>query len=623
MRIYTSSENTTWPNPELQFTSRLGKYIKILCIGTIWRLLRERDWLLPNKIERDDPPQHAPSILYWKSGGNEFGGSAVQQNTRSASLAAQSRTETGLARRTKGYFKYGRKKIQRHVWQAQRNLLPLRRGRCASPNWLPNSRIVSIHSGTTIHAKKWSTSWFINLKRIRIETRWKPTWSKINRITHLAKNQRTWSTAWRMWSTSKCARPLQIFSALIVWRTGRKVSCTAHAEPACSEKLNGDRFDALSTPHYVVEKSPLRGAHHWTLEDNENTTQLMLYPKGKKESENFNLGSISEMLDLQRVTTRDWMGWRLLPILRRSLKWRWYIFLYCKWTSTTWKQLGIGTEQPRSEWSDETTRRPRRSRQNQRSFAQSIWTSQPKNTSHQTSITKSESTVLKIQWRSRTSWSHNRMEMVSIYHLIKFIFNMADINKWVVASIELGCTVIFLFIPKLRRFLFEAMTIPCDRREVQTPHYICVHLHIPHTWTFLAWLKISMVSRQKSSSHQARHVSCTVVVVSVFEVTCTPHSFWILTSTFFWETLKPLLRDMSDSLAEWLRKNTLTCKAWFYSPIEIKATPAPVSKTPEEWEFVVDSGRSMLMLCKRDLSSEELETLRRSRKPTMLVAANE
>ena len=210
--------------------------------------------------------------------------------------------------------------------------------------------------------------------------------------------------------------------------------------------------------------------------------------KGKKETVLFNFGSISKMLDLQRVTTRDWMGWRLLPILRRSLKWRWYIFLYCKWTSTTWKQLGIGTEQPRSEWSDETTRRLRRSRQNQRSFAQRIWTSQPKNTSHQTSITKSESTILKIQWRSRTSWSHNRLEMVSIYHLIKFIFNMADINKWVVPSIELGCTVIFLFIPKLRRFLFEAMTIPCDRQEVQTPHYICVHLHIPHTWTFLASL---------------------------------------------------------------------------------------------------------------------------------------
>ena len=177
-------------------------------------------------------------------------------------------------------------------------------------------------------------------------------------------------------------------------------------------------------------------------------------------------------------------------------------------------------------------------------------------------MAKSESTVLKIQWRSRTSWSHNRMEMVSICHFIKFLINMADINKWVVASIELGCTVICLFIPKLQRFRLQANTIPCDQRVVWTPHYLCVHLHIPHTWTFLAWLKISMVSRQKSSSHLARHVSCTVLAVSVFDVTCTSHSL-NPHLYFLWETLNPLLRDTSDSLAEWLRQALLHIKLRF------------------------------------------------------------
>ena len=51
-------------------------------------------------------------------------------------------------------------------------------------------------------------------------------------------------------------------------------------------------------------------------------------------------------------------------------------------------------------------------------------------------------------------------------------------------------------------------------------------------------------------------------------------------------------------------------KATFYSPTEAWVMPAPSSKKPEEREFAVDSGASMHMLSKKDLSSEELETLR-------------
>ena len=49
---------------------------------------------------------------------------------------------------------------------------------------------------------------------------------------------------------------------------------------------------------------------------------------------------------------------------------------------------------------------------------------------------------------------------------------------------------------------------------------------------------------------------------------------------------------------------------------------APTTKLPEVREFVVDSGASLHMLSKRDLSSDEMETLRRSRTPTVVVTAN-
>ena len=47
-----------------------------------------------------------------------------------------------------------------------------------------------------------------------------------------------------------------------------------------------------------------------------------------------------------------------------------------------------------------------------------------------------------------------------------------------------------------------------------------------------------------------------------------------------------------------------------------------VSKNTEERMFVVDLGASMHMLSKKDLSSDEMDTLRRSRNPTTVVTAN-
>ena len=47
-----------------------------------------------------------------------------------------------------------------------------------------------------------------------------------------------------------------------------------------------------------------------------------------------------------------------------------------------------------------------------------------------------------------------------------------------------------------------------------------------------------------------------------------------------------------------------------------------VSKKTEERVFVVDSGASMHMLSKKDLRSDEMDTLRRSRTPATVVTAN-
>ena len=73
-------------------------------------------------------------------------------------------------------------------------------------------------------------------------------------------------------------------------------------------------------------------------------------------------------------------------------------------------------------------------------------------------------------------------------------------------------------------------------------------------------------------------------------------------------------RGIAWDLAKSVSKLNNKDKATFYSPIESKETtemiaaPAPTSKTPEERAFVVDSGASMHMLPKKDLSSDEMDT---------------
>ena len=98
----------------------------------------------------------------------------------------------------------------------------------------------------------------------------------------------------------------------------------------------------------------------------------------------------------------------------------------------------------------------------------------------------------------------------------------------------------------------------------------------------------------------------------------------------------PKFEDRSQEETEWqeqgareaawkLAKNVLKLKehqrATFFSPSENKCLPASTLK-PEEREFVVDSGASMHMISKMDLSNAEMDTLTKSCSPTIVITAN-
>ena len=75
-------------------------------------------------------------------------------------------------------------------------------------------------------------------------------------------------------------------------------------------------------------------------------------------------------------------------------------------------------------------------------------------------------------------------------------------------------------------------------------------------------------------------------------------------------------------LAKKIHKLKKEDKATFYSPSEEWILPAASTIHPEEREFVVDSGASMHMVSKKDLNKAELETVRTSKNPIMVVTAN-
>ena len=74
-------------------------------------------------------------------------------------------------------------------------------------------------------------------------------------------------------------------------------------------------------------------------------------------------------------------------------------------------------------------------------------------------------------------------------------------------------------------------------------------------------------------------------------------------------------------LGEKINKLKAEDEATFFYLVETKAAVL-VSRNTEKCMFVVDSGASMHMLRKKDLSSDEMDTLRRSRNPTTVRTAN-
>ena len=80
-------------------------------------------------------------------------------------------------------------------------------------------------------------------------------------------------------------------------------------------------------------------------------------------------------------------------------------------------------------------------------------------------------------------------------------------------------------------------------------------------------------------------------------------------------------REAAWKLAKSVLKLKEKNKATFFSPSENRCLLASILK-PEEREFVVDSGASMQMISKKDLSDAEMDTLTKSCSPTIVITAN-
>ena len=81
-------------------------------------------------------------------------------------------------------------------------------------------------------------------------------------------------------------------------------------------------------------------------------------------------------------------------------------------------------------------------------------------------------------------------------------------------------------------------------------------------------------------------------------------------------------REAAWKLAKHIQQLKEKDKTAFFSPSKNRCLPAPSTRKPEEREFVVDSGASMHMISKKDLSDAEMDTLTKSCSPTIVITAN-
>ena len=82
-------------------------------------------------------------------------------------------------------------------------------------------------------------------------------------------------------------------------------------------------------------------------------------------------------------------------------------------------------------------------------------------------------------------------------------------------------------------------------------------------------------------------------------------------------------RGDASELAKKIYKLKKEGKATFYSPSDLWILPAASTIYPEEREFVEDSRASMHMVSKKDFNKAELETVRISKSPTVVMTAND
>ena len=81
--------------------------------------------------------------------------------------------------------------------------------------------------------------------------------------------------------------------------------------------------------------------------------------------------------------------------------------------------------------------------------------------------------------------------------------------------------------------------------------------------------------------------------------------------------------------AAWVHKNLYKIpgsysenRHWFFKPTPTNNAPSPPTRTSREREFIVESGASLRMMSKSDLTSEEQETVRKSKDPSVTMTAN-
>ena len=86
-----------------------------------------------------------------------------------------------------------------------------------------------------------------------------------------------------------------------------------------------------------------------------------------------------------------------------------------------------------------------------------------------------------------------------------------------------------------------------------------------------------------------------------------------------WQEQGP--REAAWKLAKSVLKLKEHERTTFFSPSESRCLHAS-NRKPEEREFVVDSGASMHMISKKDLSDAEMDTLTKSCSPTIVITAN-